>query len=99
MITISSKLTFHIEHASSLKDKRMVARSLIDKTRHKFNAAVAEVDTQEAHKTLTIGVAVISGENAHARDMMDEIIYFMENNTDADLVMVEEVIDSAEDFD
>ena len=98
MITISSKLTFHIEYANSLKDKRMVARSLIDKTRHKFNAAVAEVGTQDAHKTLTIGVAVVSGENAHARNMMDEIILFMEESTNAELTMVEEVIDAMEAF-
>ena len=89
MITLSAKLTFHIAHANSLKDKRMVARSLIDKTRRKFNAAVAEVDTQDMHRTLTIGIAVVSGENAHAQNMMDEIIRFLENNADAELTSVE----------
>ena len=89
MITVSAKLTFHIAHANSLKEKRMVARSLMDKTRRKFNAAVAEVDTQDVHRTLTLGVAVVSGENAHAQNMMNEIIRFIENNTDAELTSVE----------
>ena len=89
MFTVSAKLTFHIDHANSLKDKRMVVRSLVDKTRRKFNAAVAEVATQDAHRTLTLGVAVVSGENAHAQNMMDEIIRFMENNAEAELTSVE----------
>ncbi len=90
MITLSAILTFSIPYAQSLKDKRQVRRSLIERTRHKFNAAVAEVDTQDAHQTLTIGVAVVSGEVAHAQKMLDEVIAFMEENAEeAELVAVE----------
>jgi len=89
MTTISAKLTFYTPHPPSLKDKRMVARAIIDKTRHKFNAAIAEVDTQDTHTTLTIGAAVVSGKYSHARDMLDEVIRFMEENADAELVSVD----------
>ena len=90
MYTISAKLTFHIPHAASLKDKRQVSRSLIDKARHKFNASIAEVDTQDIYQTLTIGVAVVSGNNTHAQLSLDKIIRYMEEHTDAELTMVEE---------
>jgi uncharacterized protein YlxP (DUF503 family) len=90
MYTLSARLTFHIPTASSLKDKRQVRRSLIDKTRRRFNVSVAEVDTQDIHRTLTIGVAVVSGDAAHARQSIDEIIRFMEENEEAELVEVEE---------
>jgi uncharacterized protein YlxP (DUF503 family) len=66
----------------------MVARSIIDKTRHKFNVAIAEVDTQDVHQTLTLGVVVVSGEYAHTRAMLDEIIRFIEEHADAELVSV-----------
>ena len=89
MITVSAKLTFYIHHATSLKDKRQVCRSLIDKTRQRFNASVAEVDTQDIHQTLTIGVAVVSGDTAHAQRSLDEIIRFMEEHADAELTEVE----------
>ena len=89
MTTLSAKCTFHIPYAQSLKEKRMVTRGLIDKTRRKFNASVAEVDTQDLHKTLTLGVAVVSGEHAHAQSMLEEIVRFLEANTDADLQSVE----------
>ena len=89
MITESAKLTFYIPHAASLKDKRQVCRSLIDKTRQRFNASVAEVDTQDIHQTLTIGVAVVSGDAAHAQRSLDEIIRFMEGHADAELINME----------
>ena len=89
MYVESAKLTFYIPHAASLKDKRQVCRSLIDKTRQKFNASVSEVDTQDSHKILTIGIAVVSGEVAYAQNMLDEIIRFMEEHADADLTKVE----------
>jgi len=92
VITVSTKLTFYIAHATSLKDKRQVCRSLIDKTRQRFNASVAEVDTQDVHQTLTIGVAVVSGDAAHVQRSLDDIIRFMENYADAELTEVEKDI-------
>ena len=89
MHTRTAKLTFYIPNAVSLKDKRQVCRAVIDKTRQKFNASIAEVDTQDVHQTLTIGAAVVSGEFTHAQNMLDEIIRFMEKHADAELTGVE----------
>ena len=89
MYTLSAKLTFHIPYAATLKDKRQIRRSLIDKARQRFNASVAEVDTQDKHQVLTIGVAIVSGDVAHAQNSLDEIIRFMDGNTDAELTGVE----------
>ena len=89
MFTLSAKLTFYIPQSVSLKDKRQVRRSLIEKTRHKFNAAIAETDTQDILQTLTIGVAVVSGDGIHRRNALNEIIRFMEEHADAELSEVE----------
>ena len=91
MHTVSVKLTFYISHSTSLKDKRQVCRSLIDKSRQKFNASISEVGTQESHQILTIGVAVVSNELTHAQNSIDEIIRFMDGNTEAEMTGVEEV--------
>jgi len=85
----SAKLTFYVPQAESLKDKRQVCRSLVEKTRRRFNASVAEVGTQDVHQTLTIGVAVVSGEFSHANSMLYELIRFMEAHADADLIKAE----------
>ena len=67
MFTLSARLSFFIPQAMSLKDKRQVRRSLIEKTRNRFKVSIAEIDTQDVHQTLTIGIAVVSGDaNAFA---------------------------------
>ena len=55
-----------------------MCRSLIDGARHKFNAAIAEVDAQDAHQLLALGVAVVSGTPFHAREMLDAVIRHLE---------------------
>jgi len=85
----SAKLAFYIPQAVSLKDKRQVRRSIIDKVRHRFNVSIAEVDTQDMCQTLTIGVAVVSGQVAYAQRSLDEIIRFIEEHTNAELISVE----------
>ena len=89
MFTLSAELTFYIPQAVSLKDKRQVRRSLIEKTRHKFNVSIAEIDTQDVVQTLTIGIAVVSGDVAHRQNTIDEIIRFMEAHADAELTSAE----------
>jgi uncharacterized protein YlxP (DUF503 family) len=85
MTVLSAVLIFNTSHAESLKDKRQVCRSLIEKTRRKFNLSISEVDTQDMHHTLTIGIAVVSGENRHARQSLEAIIRYMEEHADAEL--------------
>lgn len=87
---LSAKLTFYIAHAASLKDKRQVRRSIIEKTRHRFNVSIAEVETQDIHQTLTIGIAVVSGDAAHAQQSLNEVIHYMEEHADAELIKVEQ---------
>jgi len=89
MHTVSAKLTLHIPYAASLKDKRQVCRSTIDKSRKRFNASISEVDTHDVHQILTIGVSVVSGEYNYAQNSLNEIIRFIECNTEADLIEVE----------
>jgi len=89
VFTLSAKLTFYIPQSISLKCKRQVRRSIIEKTRHKFNAAIAEIDTQDVLQTLSIGIAVVSGDATHRRQSLDEIIRFAEKNSDAELTEVE----------
>ncbi|MCL2840253.1 MAG: DUF503 domain-containing protein [Defluviitaleaceae bacterium] len=85
MYTESAKLTLRMPYVDSLKEKRQIRRSLIDKTRKKFNVAIAEVDTQDVHSVLSIGIAVVSGVASHARDSLETIIRYLEDNTDVDI--------------
>ena len=90
MHTLIAKLKFYIPYATSLKDKRQVCRSIVDKTRQRFNVSIAEVGTQDVHQTLTLGVAIVSGEFTRGKNILEEIIRFMEKNAEAELISVEQ---------
>ena len=45
MMILSLKIKLHAPWVHSLKEKRMVVKSLLSKMRNKFNVAVAEVGT------------------------------------------------------
>ena len=94
MYVKSAKLTFRLPHAGSLKDKRQVARSMMDRVRNKFNASVAEVERHDAHQTLVVGLSLVSASEAHGQNSLDEIIRFMDDFAEGqgvELVEVEEV--------
>ena len=67
----------------SLKEKRMVVKSIVEKVRHKFNVSVAEVDNQDIHNSIVIGFACVTNEVSHANSIIDNVINFIEKNTDA----------------
>ena len=93
MYTLSAKLSFHIPHAISLKDKRQICRALIDKTQHRFNTSIAEVATQDAIRLMTIGIAVVSGNYSHAQESLETVLRFIENfagELGAELTEIEE---------
>jgi hypothetical protein len=54
----------HIPHAQSLKDKRMVLRSVKDRLK-KFNVAVAEVEHQDLWQRAGLGIVAISTTTQH----------------------------------
>jgi uncharacterized protein YlxP (DUF503 family) len=73
-------VTLHLEGSQSLKDKRQVVRSLVDRLRRQFNVAVAEVEEQESWQTAVLGLAVVSNEAGHAAHQLDRVVDAIERD-------------------
>lgn len=92
-----------IEESHSLKDKRMVVRSLKDKLRRSFPVSVAEVENNDLHQRGSVGVAMVSNSRATLESMMEKIGGFIEDHADARVlrwaydVLPYEVADSEEE--
>lgn len=80
------------EWVTSLKEKRMVVKSITEKARHKFNISIAEIDKQDVHQTIVIGFVCVSNEARHASEILQKVENFIERNTDAVVYSVEEDI-------
>ena len=70
----------------SLKEKRIIVKSLVAKLQNKFHVSAAEIDEQDVHQIIVIGIAAIVPHNAMADSLMDEISEFMELNTEAEIL-------------
>jgi len=65
---------------SSLKDKRRVLKSVIARIHNQFNVAVAEVGCHDSWTVSTLGVACISTSAAHAHEILEHIVTWIESN-------------------
>lgn len=83
------KMTIHIPWAHSLKEKRMVVKSLCAKARNKFNISIAEVEEQDIHQIIVLGIVCIAGDNAQADSILDHVINFIEGSTEGEIVKID----------
>lgn len=83
MIIGTAKIHLFANWVHSLKEKRMVVKSIIDKTKNKFNVSIAEVDDNDLHQSIVIGIACVSTDKRHADSMLQNVLNFIEENTDA----------------
>lgn len=63
-----------IDGAQSLKDKRRVVASLKDRLHREHQVSVAEVGTQDVHRTATLGMALVSTDVPHCQSVLDGIL-------------------------
>ena len=83
MLVVVGLFELHIEYAQSLKEKRMVVKSLRDKLRNRFEVSASEVALQDLHQRARLAVAFITHDHAAADAKLDTIRDFVEANTDA----------------
>jgi uncharacterized protein YlxP (DUF503 family) len=62
-----------LEESHSLKDKRHYVKSLKDRLRSKFNVAVAEIDHQDLWQRGVVAVVTVSGDRAHAEQVLQNV--------------------------
>lgn len=81
-------INLRAEWVHSLKEKRMIVRSITQKLKNKFNISVNEVGDQDIHNYITIGISGICATNAQVDSTYENIINFVQENTDAELMNV-----------
>ena len=85
MIVAVALFELHIEFAQSLKEKRMVVRSLRAKLRDRFEISAAEVAYQDLHQRARIAISFVTAERTLAEGLLEKVQDFVETNTDATL--------------
>jgi hypothetical protein len=86
MIVAMARLTLVIHDNNSLKGKRKVVKSLVEKVRHRFEASAAEVGDHDLWQKAQIGLALVGNDARLLTTRLDQITSFIENQHVAEIV-------------
>lgn len=74
MVVGVGSLDLHIPEAQSLKEKRSVVRSVVQRLQNQFHLSVAEVDSLDLLQKATIGFAVVTNDGRLANSILDKVV-------------------------
>ncbi|MFC8918946.1 DUF503 domain-containing protein [Streptomyces sp. NPDC057116] len=81
----------------SLKEKRSVVRPIIAELQRKFAVSVAETGSQNLHRRVQIGLAMVSGDVGHLTDMLDRCERMVAGRPEVELLSVRRRMHTDED--
>jgi uncharacterized protein len=71
------RLTVHLPDPGSLKSKRHLLRSAIDRVQAKFNVSIAEVAENDLWQKSVVGVAAVGNDHAFVNEVLDKVADFV----------------------
>lgn len=72
-IILVLEITIHLDQAQSIKEKRNLRRSIVDRLRQRYNVSVMEVGFLDVIKTLQLTLAYVALNESKARFMLDTL--------------------------
>lgn len=88
MIILAGTIELHLPGVTSLKEKRGIIKSLMNRVRKTFNVAIAEVELNDVWQSAALGIAIVSTGSAHAEAVLDNVLGWIERNR-PDVVVVD----------
>ena len=84
------KVQLRANWVHSLKEKRMIVKSIIKRLQNTFNISASEIEDQDLHQKITIGICGITLDSSQSDATREKIINFIEDNTEAEIIGIEE---------
>lgn len=72
----------------SLKEKRSIVRPIVNELRRRFEVSAAEVGDAELHRRAVIGVAAVSGDAQHVKEVLEACERFIAGRPEIELLSV-----------
>lgn len=89
MVVGALRIVFFLADSHSLKGKRKVVRSMVDKVKAKFNVSIAEVDSNDKWQKIELGVAVIGNDRRYVDSCLNHVRDYLESLYLAEIVHTE----------
>ena len=73
------KIEFLIVDNRSLKGKRKIVKSMIDRVKSKFNVSIAEIGANDKWQKIELGVSVVANDRRHVDSSLNHVLNFIES--------------------
>ncbi len=80
MVVGCAQFSLHVPEAQSLKEKRAVLQRIKARVRQRFNVSIAEVDHHDVWGTVTLAVATVTNDAAHAHSVLEKVVRAIETD-------------------
>lgn len=77
-----------IYECNSLKEKRAVIKSIINKSKNRFNISIAEVGENDKWQKSIIGFSTISNDIKIVDETIEKVIRFFESYTEIEIIKI-----------
>jgi uncharacterized protein YlxP (DUF503 family) len=71
------RLTLHLPAPGSLKSKRHLLRSALDRVKARFNVSIAEVGANDLWQRAVVGVAAVGNDQPFVNETLDKVAGFV----------------------
>ena len=95
MVVGTLKVEFYLTDNRSLKGKRKVIRSMVDKVKSRFNVSIAEVGSNDMWQKIELGISAVGNDRRHIDSSLSHVLDFLESlylaqivNTDIEIFNV-----------
>ena len=79
MVVGTLKVEFRLPDNRSLKGKRKVVKSMIGKARSRFNAAIAEVGSNDDRQKIELGITTVGNDRRYIDSSLNHIFSYLES--------------------
>ncbi|EFR32954.1 conserved hypothetical protein [Peptoniphilus harei ACS-146-V-Sch2b] len=81
-----------IFNANSLKSKRSVVKSIIEKSKNKFNISIAEVGENDKWQKSIIAFSTISNDQKIVEETVEKVINFFDSYSEIEIINIKREI-------
>ena len=80
------QMELRLGESRSLKDKRMVLKSLKDRLRKRYNIAVSEIGFQESWQRILLGVSSIGTDKEYVNGLLSSVLDWVASERSTELL-------------
>ena len=79
MVVGTLKIEFRLVDNRSLKGKRKVVRSMVDKVKSRFNVSIAEVGSNDKWQKIELGISAVGNDRRHIDSSLNHVLGFLDS--------------------